>query len=68
MRNLTHRWQQSGNFFSKLGYFFPIFEKGRGNEFVLEKTCFYKGCKGFLKNSFIKKNVVYINIKVVYKI
>ena len=30
MRNVTHRWPQSGYFFPKLGHFFPIFEKGRG--------------------------------------
>ena len=30
MRNLTHRWPQSGHFFPKLGYFFPNFEKGQG--------------------------------------
>ena len=29
MINFTHRWPQSGHFFSKLGHFFPIFEKGR---------------------------------------
>ena len=28
MRNFTHRWPQSGHFFSKLGHFFPIFGKG----------------------------------------
>ena len=27
MRNFTHRWPQSGYFFSKLGHFFPIFKK-----------------------------------------
>ena len=30
MRNLTHRWPQSGHFFPKLGYFFPNFKKGQG--------------------------------------
>ena len=30
MRNFTHRWPKSGHFFSKLGYFFPIVEKGQG--------------------------------------
>ena len=30
MRYCTHRWPQSGHFFSKLGNFFPIFEKGQG--------------------------------------
>ena len=30
MRNFIHRWLQSGYFFSKLGNFFPIFEKGAG--------------------------------------
>ena len=29
MRNLTHRWPQSGHFFPQLGHVFPIFEKGR---------------------------------------
>ena len=30
MKNCTHRWPQSGHFFSKLGHFFPIFKKGQG--------------------------------------
>ena len=30
MRNVTHRWPQSGHFFPKLGCFFPNFEKGQG--------------------------------------
>ena len=30
MRNFTHRWPQSGHSFSKLGYFFPVFEKVLG--------------------------------------
>ena len=30
MRNFTHRWPQSGHFVPKLGYFFPISEKGQG--------------------------------------
>ena len=30
MRNFTHRWPQSGHFFSKLEQFFPFFEKGQG--------------------------------------
>ena len=30
MENFTHRWSQSGHFFSNLGHSFPIFEKGRG--------------------------------------
>ena len=30
MRNLTHRWPQSGYFPRKLGHFFPIFKKGQG--------------------------------------
>ena len=29
MRNFTHRWSQSGNFFPKLGDFFQTFEKGQ---------------------------------------
>ena len=29
MRNLAHRWPQSGPFFQKLGHFCPIFEKGQ---------------------------------------
>ena len=30
MKSVTHRWQQSGHFFPKLGNFFPISEKGQG--------------------------------------
>ena len=30
MRSLTLRWPQSGHFCSKLGQFFPSFEKGQG--------------------------------------
>ena len=30
MINCTHRWPQSGHFPSKLGHFFPIFEKRQG--------------------------------------
>ena len=30
MRTFTHRWPQSGHFFSKLRHFFPILEKGQG--------------------------------------
>ena len=30
MRNCTQRWPQSGQLFSKLGHFFPIFRKGQG--------------------------------------
>ena len=30
MRNFSYRSQQSGNSFTKLGHFFPIFEKGQG--------------------------------------
>ena len=28
--NLTHGWPQSGHFFPKLGYVFPVSEKGQG--------------------------------------
>ena len=30
MKNFTYRWPQPGNVFQKLGFFFPISEKGRG--------------------------------------
>ena len=30
MRNITHRWPQSGHIFQKFEHFFPIFEKGQG--------------------------------------
>ena len=35
MRNITHKWPQSGRFFSKLGHFFPIFGKLQGRPLPL---------------------------------
>ena len=50
MRNFTHRWPKSGHFFSKLGHFFPIFEKGQGRPPPLV-TRLHQAIKGYCQLS-----------------
>ena len=64
MRYCTHRSPQSEHFFSKLGHFFPIFEKGQGRAHPLPplvtRLLSYENLIGKKVNLF--KYVKYLNL------
>ena len=55
MRNCTYKWPQSGHFFSKLGHFFPIFEKGQGRS--PPSPLELRACYVYARATFAKRNL-----------